>query len=107
MVLEYVAVTRLVHAVTARPTRSVARRLAVPLVAAGPISLIDPARFYADLLKPSLVALWLSQLVVVAVYPLYARVRGRLRSSHLVLAAAASGVMLFGLWSTLSSSSST
>ena len=107
MVLEYVAVTRLVHAVSGRSTTSIARWLAVPLVAAGPISLINPNAFYDDLLKPSLVALWLSQLIVVAVYPFYARARGRIRAQHVVLAAAASGVMVFGLWSTLSSSSST
>jgi hypothetical protein len=107
MVLEYVAVSRLINAVSGRPTSSIVRWLAVPLVAAGPISLIDPQRFYNDLLKPSLAALWLSQLVVVAVYPLHARARGRLAASHVLLALAGSCVMLFGLWSTLSSSSST
>jgi hypothetical protein len=107
MVLEYVALTRLAHAVTGRSTQTAARWLAVPLVVAGPISLINPAAFYDDLLKPSLVALWLSQLIVMAVYPLYARARGRMRPVHIVMGAAGSAVMVFGLWSTLSGSSST
>ena len=107
MVLEYVAVTRLAHAVTGRSTQTVARWLAVPLVLSGPISLINPNAFYDDLLKPSLVALWLSQLIVMAVYPLYAGARGRLRPAHIVMGAAGSAVMLFGLWTTLSGSAST
>ena len=39
------------------------------LVAAAPLTLINPERIYRDLIKPSLVALWLSQLIVFAVYP--------------------------------------
>ena len=107
MLVEYLAVTRLVHAVTARSPQVVARWLAVPLVVAGPISLINPDRFYADLLKPSLVALWLAQLVVVAVFPLYMRRRGELRVQHVAMGAVGSAVMVFGLWSTLSSTSAT
>jgi amino acid transporter len=107
MLVEYLAVTRLVHAVTARSPQVVARWLAVPLVVAGPISLINPDRFYADLLKPSLVALWLAQLVVVAVFPLYIRRRGGLRIHHVAMGAVGSAVMVFGLWSTLSSTSAT
>ena len=107
MVLEYVALTRLAYAVTGRSTQTAARWLAVPLVLAGPISLVNPDAFYDDLLKPSLVALWLSQLIVMAVFPLYARARGRLRPMHLLMGTAGSAVMLFGLWSTLYGSSST
>jgi hypothetical protein len=107
MLVEYLALTRLGHAVTGRSPQSVARWLAVPLVLAGPLSLVDPSRFYADLIKPSLVALWLSQLVVVAVYPMYMHRRRSLRAQHVVLGLAGSGVMLFGLWSTLSSAVAT
>jgi hypothetical protein len=107
MVVEYVALTRLAHAVTGRSTQTAARWLAVPLVLAGPVSLINPNAFYDDLLKPSLVALWLSQLIVVAVYPMYARARGRLRLTHVLLGAAGAAVLVFGLWSTVFGSSST
>jgi hypothetical protein len=48
-----------------------------------------------------LVALWLAQLVVFVVYPrLGARARGW-RARDVVLAGAASALMLFGLWSTV------
>jgi hypothetical protein len=107
MLVEYLALTRLLHAVTARSPQSMARWLAVPLVLAGPLSLINPDRFYADLIKPSLVALWLAQLVVVVVYPLYERRQGHLRVRHVAIGAVASAVMAFGLWSTLSSTSAT
>jgi hypothetical protein len=76
MLVEYLALTRLLHVVTGRSPQRLAWWLAVPLVGAGPVSLIDPERFYADLLKPSLVALWLSQLIVVAAYPRFARRQG-------------------------------
>jgi hypothetical protein len=36
--------------------------------AAAPVTLINPERIYTGLIKPSLVALWLSQLIVFAVY---------------------------------------
>lgn len=107
MVLEYVALTRLGHAVTGRSTQTVARWLAVPLVLAGPVSLINPDAFYEKLLKPSLVALWLSQLIVMAVFPLYGRARGTLRPSRVVMGMAGSAVMVFGLWTTLTGSAST
>lgn len=101
VVVEYLALTRLVHAVTSWAPRTVARWLVVPFLGAGVVSLADPGRFYGDLLRPSLVALWLAQLIPVAVYPrLAARVR-RMRPSDVVAAVVASGLMLFGLYSSL------
>ena len=107
MVVEYTAVIRLGHAITGKSLSSLARWVAVPLVLAGPISLVNPDRFYNLLLKPSLAALWLSQLVVVAVYPRFAARRGGGLFPHAVVAAGASALMLFGLWNTLFSSAST
>jgi hypothetical protein len=98
MLLEYVALTRLLHAVTAQPIQSWARRLAVALVVAGPLSLlVNPDRFYDDLLRPSLVLLWAAQVIVVAVFPLYLRRHGQLRSGHIAVTAVALGVTGFGL----------
>lgn len=102
MLVEYLALSRLLHAVTARPTRSIIRVLAVPLVVAGPVSLlIDPDRFYDSMLKPSLVALWLSQLVVFAVYPRFAARHGRLRVADLALALGAVAFAVYGLYATM------
>lgn len=102
MLVEYLAVTRLVHALTPLSVRSVAWGLAVPLVAAGPVSLVvGPERFYADLLRPSLVALWISQLIVVGVYPLFARRHGGIRATDVVLTVGATAMTAFGLYSSL------
>jgi hypothetical protein len=43
--------------------------LAAALVLSAPVTLINPDRIYSFLIKPPLVALWLSQLIVFAVYP--------------------------------------
>ena len=107
MLVEYTALVRLGHAITHRPMPSVARWLAVPLVVAGPVSLVDPTGFYDALIKPSLVALWLSQLIVVAVYPVFAVRNGGRRLPHVAVACGASAVMLFGLWNSVSSAAST
>jgi len=101
MLIEYVALTRLAHFSTGWSTRGVARAIAVPLIAAGPVSLLDPGRFYLDLLKPSLVALWLAQLIPMAVYPWFAARRGRLRAADVALAVGGSALMIFGLHSSL------
>ena len=69
MPCEYLALTRLVHAVTGRRLRPIAIGLGIGIVIAAPIRLIDPDGFYNALLKPSLVALLISQLIVFLVYP--------------------------------------
>ena len=101
MLVEFLALSRLLHAVTARPTRSIIRVLAALQVAAGPISRIDPERFYTDLLKPSLITLWLSQLIVFAVYPRFAARHGGNRITHVTLGLGASAFTIYGLCATL------
>ena len=97
MMLEYVALTRLLHAVTGAAPRTWTRRIAVVLVLAGPTSLLfDPDRFYDALLRPSLLLLWLSQLVVVAVFPVYVARHGGLRAWHLPATAVAAALAGFG-----------
>jgi TRAP-type uncharacterized transport system fused permease subunit len=70
----------------------------VPFVVLDVVSLLDPERFDEDVLRPSLVALYLAQLVVFAVYPLYRHRRGRLSPLDVVVAAVAFAVMGYGLW---------
>ena len=66
------------------------------------ISLIDPEKFYDRLLKPSLGALFVSQLVVFVVFPLFRRgVR------WLPLVAVASGLAVWGFYTLVSGSAST
>ena len=101
MLVEYLALTRLMHAVRGVGITTASRLVAIPLVLGGPLSLIDPDRFYDDLLKPSLIALWLSQIIVVAVFPLFLRARNALRPQGIVLALGATALMVFGLYSTI------
>ena len=101
IVAEFLALTRLGHALTGRPVSQLSRVLAAVLVLGSAASLADPTRVYNDLFKPSLVALWLAQLVVFAVYPRYAARRYGRRIRDVALAAGAGALMIFGLWSTI------
>lgn len=98
MLVEFLALSRLLHAVSGRPVGLVNRILAAMLVAAGPVNLINPDGFYTALLKPSLVALWLSLLMVFAVYPRFAVRHGRGRVSSVGLATAACAFAVYGLY---------
>jgi len=103
---EYVALTRLIHAVGRWRIRPIAAAIGVVALVAAPLSLIDPDGFYDTLLKPSLVALWLSQLIVFAVYPLFAFKRRHRMVPALALAAGASAFAIYGLVITLQQASS-
>ncbi len=98
MLCEYLALTRLIHAVSGRRLRPIAAALGLFLLVAAPISLIDPNGFYDALLKPSLAALWISQIIVFAVYPRFAVRRGGRPWVAWPLGAAASALAGYGLW---------
>src|SRR5205085_766723 len=70
------------------------------LVAA--VSLVDPDRFYDDLLKPSLGALFVSQLAVFLVFP-----RFRRGPAAVAAAAIASGLAAWGLYTLIAGSAAT
>ncbi len=93
IVAEYLALARLLHWLHGPPVRSVLAWIAVPFVAADAVSLLNPDRFYSDLLKPSLGALFVSQLVVFLVFP-----RFRRGAPAIVAAAVASGLAGWGLY---------
>lgn len=101
IIAEYFALSRLLHAMSGRTIRQTSTVVAVGFVVASLLSLVDPGAFYADLLKPSLIALWVSQLLVFLVYPRFARLQRRLGPGALFLAAAASALMSYGLYQAL------
>jgi amino acid transporter len=102
IVAEYLALGRLLHWLHGLPLRRVLVWIAGPFVVADAISLVDPEAFYDRLLKPSLGALFISQLVVFLVFPLFRRgVR------WLPLVAAASGLAVWGFYTLVSGSAST
>jgi hypothetical protein len=70
------------------------------------VDLINPERIYNDLLAPSLVALWLSQLIVFAVYPRFAARQHHRPLPAWALTAAATAFGVYGLWATIQHASS-
>lgn len=100
---EFLATTRLVHHLFEWPVRRVTAVMAAALVVAGALTLINPIGIYNVLIKPSLIALWLSQVLVFAVYPLFrARTaeKGGVRrglAAPIAIATIASAVAVFGL----------
>ena len=103
---EYLALIRLVHAIGRWRMRPIAVVIGAGLVLAAPFTLIDPDGFYDSLVKPSLVALWLSQLIVFAVYPLFARKHRQRMWPAWTLSLIASAFAIYGLVSTLQQASS-
>ena len=106
MLVEYLALSRLVHAVTSWPLRPVIIAIGVALVAVAPVILLNPQQIYRDLLTASLVALWVSQLIVFAVYPRFAARHGGRALPAWTLAIVATGFAVYGLWATIQHSSS-
>jgi hypothetical protein len=103
---EYLAVTRLVHEIAGWRIRPIAAVIGAGMVLAAPFTLIDPAGFYNTLLKPSLVSLWLSQLIVFVVFPLFAIKRGQRAWPAFTLSLIASAFAVYGLVTALQQASS-
>jgi hypothetical protein len=103
---ESFALTRLVHAVSHWRIRPITLAMGAGMVLVAPFTLIDPNGFYDTLLKPSLVALWLSQLIVFAVYPLFAIKHRQWAWPAWTLSLIASAFAIYGLVTTLQQASS-
>lgn len=101
ILVEYLALSRLVTAVTSWRLRPVIIAIGVALVAFAPITLINPDRIYDDLLTPSIVALWASQLIVFAVYPRFAARQHQRAIPAWMLTLVASALAIYGLWSAI------
>ena len=95
---EYLALTRLAAAVGGWATRRVSIVVGMIVVAAAPITLIDPDGIYDALARVSVAALWISQLIVFAVFPRFAARRGLRRGPAWALTAVAGALALYGLY---------
>jgi hypothetical protein len=95
---EYLALTRLVNAIWSWQVRRITLVVGAIMLVAAPFSLIDPQGFYNALIKPSLIALWLSQVIVFAVYPRFAARHRQRALPAWTLAFIASGLAIYGLW---------
>jgi len=102
VVAEYLALARLLRWLHGVPLRTSYAWIAVPFLALDAISIAFPDRFYDDLLKPSLGALFVSQLIVFLVFP-------RFRRGLAAVAAAliASGLAGWGLYTLIAGSAAT
>jgi len=100
MLVEYLALSRLVFAMTRWSPRAILLGIGVAMVAFAPLILINPDRVYDDLMTPSLVALWLRQLIVFPVDPRYA---GPRTVSAWVLAAGGDPLAGSGAWTAITS----
>lgn len=101
VIAEYFALNRLVHALIRRPLEQVTSAVALFFVATSVVALINPSAFYTDLIKPSLIALWVSQLAVFVVYPRFAVSRGMARGSTYAATAFSLALMGYGLYTGL------
>jgi amino acid transporter len=98
IVAEYLALSRLLYSVTGVPVRRLVAWIGVPFLAADALSLVDPEAFDKHVLRPSLIALYLSQLIVFAVFPVYRRRRGKLTAVDLAIAGIAFALVAWGLY---------
>jgi hypothetical protein len=105
IVIEYLALGRLWTALLGMRLRPVLAFIAVPFITADAISLVDPSGFYSALLRPSLVALFVAQLVVFAVYPRFRRIHERLRPVDLATAAVGAALVIYGVYTAVASTS--
>jgi fumarate reductase subunit D len=86
--------------------RPIAIGIGAVMVMAAPLSLIDPQGFYSALIKPSLAALWISQLFVFLAYPRFAAKHRQRALPAWTLSAVASGLAFYGLWTALQTAAS-
>jgi hypothetical protein len=107
IIIEFIALSRLLGALFLRPSRMMVAIVAIVFLAASLGSFLDPPAIYRLLLKPSLIALWISQLLVVGVYPWFVGRHRRVLLADVALAAAASLLMIFALVTTVTSTAAT
>lgn len=98
IVAEFVALVRLGGAMVGLDRKNAAALVSAFFIAADLASLANPKRFYTVAIAPSVVALYVSQFVVFAVYPLLGRGAARRSPGPWILAAIAAAWAAFGLY---------
>lgn len=98
IVAEFIALTRLWGAMFDLRSRTSVAIISAFFIAADAASLLGPRRFYALAIAPSLIALYLSQFIVFAAYPLLRHRSGRPDLASWALAAVACLWSLYGVY---------
>ena len=104
VIAEYLALIRLWGAMLRFHWRRSTAMIGAFFIAADAVSLIDPARFYAIAIVPSLAALYASQLIVFLVYPRFRRKHGGMRLGSWLAVVVAVAWALYGLYIALAPS---
>jgi amino acid transporter len=102
--LEFVALTRLVPAMFPVKPDTAYLGVAGAFLAGSAIGLGNPGRFYDLVLPPMLIALFVSEAIVFAVFPRFRRRVATLRTSDVVAAGVATTLMIVGVWLAVRSS---
>lgn len=105
IVAEFIALVRLGRGMLGLDHRTAAVVVSSFFIAADAASLTNPERFYTLTIGPSVAALYLSQLLVFAAYPLLARDGRRRGAGSWLVAAVAAAWSLFGLYGAVTSGS--
>ncbi|MBI3647873.1 MAG: APC family permease [Actinobacteria bacterium] len=103
VLLEFVALTRLLPTMFAIRPQTAHVGVASAFVIGAAVLLVDPVRLYDLALPPMLLALFVSQGIVFAAFPWFRRRLGRIRVSDVTVAVGATALMLVGLYTTLRS----
>lgn len=103
IIAEFVGLIRLWHALFGISYHRSTLAIAAFFVLGDAVSLLDPDRFYEAMLVPSLVALYVSQLLVFALYPGFGAHGRRPRLRDLAPALVASLLVLDGLYNVIRS----
>ncbi len=98
IVAEFIAVGRVLYVMVKPDIRKINLILAGLFIIADFISIANPKAFYNDLIIPSIIALYISQLIVFVVYPLYAKKGSKISIPTISIAAVASILALAGLY---------
>lgn len=99
LLVEYIALIRLVPVLTGWNRGPVTWLIGATTVVLAPVALVNPDAFYSALLQASLVALWFAQGIVFVVYPRWAIRNGQHAGLAWPIASIGALFAGFGLWS--------
>ncbi|MDE1861186.1 MAG: hypothetical protein KGH72_05745 [Candidatus Micrarchaeota archaeon] len=99
---EFVGLSRLMHAMFRMPVPRAVIYISIAFVAFDIVSLLNPTSFYDYLIVPSIGALFLSQLIVFVVYPVFVARSRRISALDIVVTVVTCLLMAYGLYGVVS-----
>jgi len=102
IIAEFVALSRLSYVMITRDMNKILIIISALFLIFDAASLLNPVAFYNYLILPSLLALFISQLIVFIVYPIYKKRKSQLGAMDIAIATVASLLMIYGLYMVIS-----